>query len=1154
MTPSEAALKQELLDLKSSTHKLEADFNQALYLLKRRLALWEQKWQTQVPPEPLSPPVVAEPKSDPDPLPPTTVSPPRTKADKPQTIPVVEPAAVITPPGALPAAPKSPPAPQRIRKQWQLPPRVKEVMLYPLQQSFDYLKGIYQHYQQENKLPVFFMTLGGILALLFGFGYLMQLGVSYMLTHISERTFEALKIGGSFLTAAGIIWWGERLVGKGKRYREFGSAMLGLGISLVYLILYFMSDAAFFPAFRSPFVGWGLVLLNSALGLWLGLRHEAKVVAVISLLGGAFAPFYLHTTQISAFYLGYLWLLTLTAVWLSQKINWPALRTGAFLVIAFLMEWIWFQHPERLSPWIFSTGLHAFCWLFVATALWDGLKWRKQLASTQIFLLAGATGLFLVNQFLLFQAHAQLLVLGLIFFANALALGLILATQYRRLSSQLHWVFLLLIGGLAGLAIPAVLNQGWMGLAWAFEGWLLLTLGLKTEKPRVRVEGLLLMGIAFGKMLLSFPSVFSQWSESLWTAGYFNWLSMGLGFLALLAIYQRFPAVNKWEQALKPVSQQILGIWFSVSLLLASVWYLQGWGWIFALLPIGLLIYGGRRFAHIGLEASGLGQLVLLTVPYFLSVRETLTLRLSQQSLEAQIGIVCLGLVAFSLQYWYEGRWHESPFFKIVRGLRELVYVILPLIYLRPVYRNLPEYLPFALLLSVGLAAGLAWWLRPKKQLFSDVVLTFSAHAYLGYLVVLALGGWAQLIDHAHPLQAIEFYWLIAAGAGLIAASMYWKTRSPLAGRVLWELSYLWWVAPLTLLIGVYLAGNPWPFFSIAYLGVSYLADRQKLFMGTILQLLSTVLWLGWVAQEDWALLNYGFWGSVLLSAGIYYWTQKATFRVWTFVLGLIAIALLLGIPEVGAALTGALVLGLVYLAEFKLPSRESRKNMLGVQWLTALYPGLLLFLLLLKLTDGVALTGALGLAALYYAVLTQVRQWIPVIQTHYRLIFRLSQILLGLSLINLYQGDIVLSLAILLPAMTFACTFFLGNQKKRIYPPETSPIAWQADHWLWHLLAIAFYTGVHGHVGRENWGIGLTLLLIIHGLAVLFLSARGKYQHLLRLSIALFVLGFGKLILYDFSQFGLVPKVLVSMGIGALMLLGSRLFLKYRKEEKPEN
>ena len=141
---------------------------------------------------------------------------------------------------------------------------------------------IYGHYKSQNKLPVFFMTLGGVVALLFGFGYLMQFA--------EDIYFEFAKIGSGLAAAAVATWWGRRLLVEYERYSEFGSALLGLGLSLVYLSLYTMSESAYMP-WAGGAVGVLLLLANTAWGAWLALRYDTKVVAFISLLGGACVPF-----------------------------------------------------------------------------------------------------------------------------------------------------------------------------------------------------------------------------------------------------------------------------------------------------------------------------------------------------------------------------------------------------------------------------------------------------------------------------------------------------------------------------------------------------------------------------------------------------------------------------------------------------------------------------------------------------------------------------------------------------------------------------------------------------------------------------------------------------------------------------------------------
>lgn len=1138
MTPQPADLHYELLDIKSETLRLGANLESIL----SRIANWEAQWQNRETHVSL-PPVLAEEK----PLA-SAVPSPILPEEQPIPAPLQSAEVLPLPVSSVPASVSVRPRVPRKKIQVKLPPQLVAALAYPFEQVFSYSKGIYQNYQAENKLPVFFMTLGGIMALLFGFGYLMQLGVSYLLDHISERTFEILKTAGSFLMAGGILFWGERLIRKGKQYQEFGSAILGLGISLIYLILYFLGDMAQFPLFQQAWIGWGLVLLNSALGVWLGLRHEAKVVAVISLLGGAFTPFYLHATQVSDFYLGYLWLLSATAVWLSQKIDWPPLRVGAFLVVSFLGEWIWFQHPEQLSLLSVTIAVHAFTYLFAGIGLHNGTQWKRELTGNNLLLVVGSVGLFIVNLFLLYQSQKELPLLGAILLGNALLVGAGLFTQYQQLSASLRWLGFLLLGGLIGLAIPAILNQAWMGLAWAFEGWLLLVLGLKLDRKKVRLEALVILGIAAGKMLLSFPLVFSHWSLSLWSAGYFNWLSLGLSFIGLLWAYHQFPQKSKWEQQVQKAVKIGLGVWFSGAWLLTSVWYLGNWGWLLALVPVGLLVGSGFKLRLRDLEILGLGQLLLLTVPYFLSVVATGSFRFSLQSLPAQSGLIFLGAAAFSLQFWYDRFWEESPFHTHIRGLREIVYVLLPHLFLRPVYRHYPELAPFALALSGTLSLLLAAWLHKKKPLFAPLVLNVLAHVALIALLGHAWSAWGVLISSGTPLREITFYYQIAGILALIGMSQYWKHRLPLAQRIGWEISYIWiaWLGAF-LLVGWLEDASP-ILISLFFLGLSLLSDRQRLGVGTVLQVLSTFVWLGawidWLGQYP----TYLVWGSMLISVSVYYGTRKKALRIWTLMLAILNILLLLGNPTVLSGIVGLFALSGIYVAERRFVFPTSRTRMLMLQRIALLYPGLLLGLMMVKIGDATAISSALAIGGIYYLVLSRMRSLTPSLLPIYLGVYRVGQILLGLAILSLFRTSMSTTFDFVLPMSGLAYLFLQNRSWSQYYPDKSAMKWWEVDQWLSHFSLLGYYIGFHGYLGGNYWGIGLTPFLIVHGLGILFLSAKEKYAFLLRFSIALFVVGFAKLVLYDFSHFGLLPKVLVSMGVGALMLIGSRLFLRYRQ------
>ncbi len=98
-----------------------------------------------------------------------------------------------------------------------------ESILSPLKQLQKLIQAVYLHYHSQNKLPIFYMTIGGIAALLFGFGYLMQ--------YVSDAYFEYSKWIAGFGFSAAATWWGSRLMGRYKIYDDFGSALLALGIA-----------------------------------------------------------------------------------------------------------------------------------------------------------------------------------------------------------------------------------------------------------------------------------------------------------------------------------------------------------------------------------------------------------------------------------------------------------------------------------------------------------------------------------------------------------------------------------------------------------------------------------------------------------------------------------------------------------------------------------------------------------------------------------------------------------------------------------------------------------------------------------------------------------------------------------------------------------
>jgi hypothetical protein len=110
---------------------------------------------------------------------------------------------------------------------------VQEFLL-PLTNGLELMTGVYTKYKSEGKLPIFFMTVAGILAILFGVGYLMQYSFQYL------GIYESLaKIVLGFLAAliSGAI--GMKLHAKGENLKEYASALVSLAVILNYLMIFF---------------------------------------------------------------------------------------------------------------------------------------------------------------------------------------------------------------------------------------------------------------------------------------------------------------------------------------------------------------------------------------------------------------------------------------------------------------------------------------------------------------------------------------------------------------------------------------------------------------------------------------------------------------------------------------------------------------------------------------------------------------------------------------------------------------------------------------------------------------------------------------------------------------------------------------------------
>ncbi|SFF54834.1 DUF2339 domain-containing protein [Thermoflexibacter ruber] len=588
---------------------------------------------------------------------------------------------------------------QQRESSWEVPAFVTDLFM-PLAQFRDLFTATYQHYKAQNRLPVFFMTLGGVIAILLGFTYLMQF--------IPDIYFETFKVGGGFLASFGILFSGVVLLRKEQKYHEFGSALLGLSIAINFLILYYLSDSKVFPIFANPIVSFILILLNTAFAKWLALRYETKIVLTISFLGGVFSPFYLSSPATPVFYFAYLWLLCVAAIFIASKIKWQIGDFLVFITASIALEIAFSSLVEGFPAFVYTLIVMAFAYLFFYVSLFENKKPKENLERLSIAILAGAGSLLLYQLFWFYEALGQRFSLGLVYLGNAVIFLVGYFGLRKQLSEKMQVLFFIIIGTFTALAVPVMLERNIAGIFWAVEAIALIFCGFNFNLSGVRKEGYLILAIALGQISLSFREIIDSWGVRLWTDGFINLLSLGVIFGVLKLLLMRYKA-DEQNDSQSDFLEKNINYWLSeaIPLWLGFAIWIPCY-FLFRELTFNLAILGLYGFTwwglknklaitewfgilHIGLLALGIRESILVVNSFIFPFQTPL----------GKTAIIEVFASLWILQFFYEKINPQAHNLWLMKLLREVFYLLVPLLHLSYINRVYPEYLPIALWATV---------------------------------------------------------------------------------------------------------------------------------------------------------------------------------------------------------------------------------------------------------------------------------------------------------------------------------------------------------------------------------------------------------------------------------------------------------------------
>ncbi|GGQ34416.1 DUF2339 domain-containing protein [Shewanella litoralis] len=592
--------------------------------------------------------------------------------------------------------------------------------LAPLSGLTEQAKSFYQHYQAKGLGPVFLMTVAGIITLTLGFGYLLQFSIN---NWFSELGKALLGLG----VANSIIVGGVFIRQKKPGMQDFGSGLVGLGLILNYLCLYFLG-----PYFQLiPDVAcFGLLLLNTVFGYGLSFKLDTKVVAIVALLGGSLAPLMLlDGGQTPLLYLPYLMLIGICSMVQSHKLTWPILiEITALLHIACIqILGLFIQLPLAAIDW--QTGL--------ALLMVNGLFYLYSIASLLFIIKSTLTPRLLavpiaLMVFTLYTLTQWSVFAGELFALNALLCGLLYWLIKR--DKDISALALAFAGSFAGFAALFLLSVELMGLVLLLEGLLLLWIGCKQLFSPIRAEAyvLLVLGI-----ISSFANVFDVLTLPHYAnngiLGYQGLLSLSMALACAMTfaaqqLLSRYQAdLMTFEHLAVRFIRELLGVLYTVTLLLISFFITeQYWLNTLPLISLLLLYMSAKHTLRFSEVLAWLVQLPLLGL-VIIGMVDANSLSFADQAMNAKLARIELFIGLLLAYYWYKKYYADAKLIRFAYYVQLVCYLALPLLLLPKIVRSYPDYIAIALWISSLISLGLAYLVNHKSLRYESQILTILA-------------------------------------------------------------------------------------------------------------------------------------------------------------------------------------------------------------------------------------------------------------------------------------------------------------------------------------------------------------------------------------------------------------------------------------------
>ncbi len=430
----------------------------------------------------------------------------------------------------------------------------------------------------------------GAVALAIGAGFFLKLAFDNQWIGPAGRVILGIVAG---LIMVGLAEYTAR------RAPPWAQAVAGGGLAILYLAVY--ASFGFYDLI--PLVP-ALVLLGLtvALGWFLAIRYDSRIVAFLALFGAFLTPLLLGEDLADRLPVGLAYLLIIDL---------------GIVAVASLRRWRWYTLTGMAASYLLFAGLHAgssmeapisaqlglsgVFLIFLGAATLHNIVWRREPNQFDMTLI-------MVNAFTFFGLTFAVMWEGYEPWFGLIALLLAgvhgLVALAARLRPGVSRIVPLQLAGAAlvflTVAAPLQFTGEWIAVAWAAEGAVLVGLGRITRSWQSRVAGLLVLGCAVLRILiLETPAVdIAGFTPVL--NGRFVAFVFGIGALYAAAwLYRRPEASPRMLKAVEP----------HVSIVLAGLAHLLTL-WLFSAEAIGY--FERQHLEAAGSEASDRARDALL--------------------------------------------------------------------------------------------------------------------------------------------------------------------------------------------------------------------------------------------------------------------------------------------------------------------------------------------------------------------------------------------------------------------------------------------------------------------------------------------------------------------------------------------------------------